>query len=317
MRKQIFNLNFFFILLISIFAAGCNRGKSHVTNETTTRGDIKIGVDDAYQLLADTEIATFQSLYKYARINPIYATEDSVLKLFLADSIRLMVTSRKLTQNEEAYLKENLIIPRTTQVAWDALAFIGNRSNPDSGFSYNKLKDIFLGKITTWKQLNSHSKLGNLKIVFDNQGSSNVRFVMKKFVLNGTLPEYCYSANTNNQVIDYVESHPEAIGIISVNWISDSDDSITHAFLKRVKVMGVSAEFDPDGDDYIKPHPAFIADKSYPFIREVYTISRETFSGLGRGFIQFVANDQGQRIVLKMGMVPATMPVRLIHISKE
>ena len=54
------------------------------------------------------------------------------LRLFLADSVRLMITSRKLTQNEEAYLKEKLIIPRTTQIAWDALAFIVNKSNPDS-----------------------------------------------------------------------------------------------------------------------------------------------------------------------------------------
>jgi phosphate transport system substrate-binding protein len=312
-----FNISILFILLLSIAAVGCHQSKSFVTSETTTSGDIRIGVDDAYQLLADTEIATFQSLYKYSKINPVYATEDSILKLFMADSIRLMITSRKLTPNEEAYLKEHLIIPRTTQVAWDALAFIVNKSNPDSGFKYNQLKDIFLGKVDSWKSLNSKSKLGKLKVVFDNQGSSNVRFVMKKFGITGSLPEYCYSANTNNQVIDFVETHPEAIGIISVNWISDSDDSITHAFLKRVKVLGVSADFDPEGDDYIKPHPAYIADKSYPFIREVYTICRETFVGLGRGFIQFVANDQGQRIVLKMGMVPATMPIRLIQVSKE
>jgi phosphate transport system substrate-binding protein len=317
MMNRNFNFSIFFILLLSITATGCHQGKTHVTNETTTRGDIKIGVDDSYQLLADTEIATFQSLYKYSKINPIYATEDSILKLFMADSIRLMITSRKLNQNEEAYLKENLIIPRTTQIAWDALAFIVNKSNPDSGFKYNQIRDVFLGKIASWKDLNPRTKLGKLKVVFDNQGSANVRFVMKKFGITGSLPEYCYSANTNNQVIDFVEAHPEAIGIISVNWISDSDDSVTHAFLKRVKVIGVSGDFDPEGDDYIKPHPAYIADKSYPFIREVYTISRETFSGLGRGFIQFVANDQGQRIVLKMGMVPATMPIRLIQIKKE
>jgi len=317
MRNQTINFSISVILLLLI-AVGCNKGTSHVsTTETPTRGDIKIGVDDAYQLLADTEIATFHSLYKYSNINPIYATEDSVLKLFLADSIRLMITSRKLTQNEEDYLKEKLIIPRTTQVAWDALAFIANRSNPDSGFRYNQLKNIFLGNISSWKEVNPKSNLGKIKVVFDNQGSSNVRMVMRKFGITGSLPEYCYSANSNNEVIDYVEAHPEAIGIISVNWISDSDDSITHAFLKRTKVMGISPEFEPEGDDFVKPHPAYIADKSYPFIREVYTISRETFSGLGRGFIQFVANDQGQRIVLKMGMVPATMPVRLIQVRKE
>jgi len=118
-------------------------------------------------------------------------------------------------------------------------------------------------------------------------------------------------------VITYVENHPEAIGLISVNWISDRDDSITHAFLKRVKVAAISSEVFSEGDDFYTPHPAYIADKSYPFIREVYAISRETFTGLGRGFIQFVAGDQGQRIILKMGMLPATMPVRLVQIEKE
>ena len=88
-------------------------------------------------------------------------------------------------------------------------------------------------------------------------------------------------------------------------------------FLRRVKVVGVTPEVYSEGDDFITPHPAYIADKSYPFIREVYAISRETFTGLGRGFIQFVADDQGQRIVLKMGMLPATMPIRLVQIRKE
>jgi phosphate transport system substrate-binding protein len=274
-------------------------------------------VDEAYQLLADSEITTFEGLYRYANITPIYASEDSILKLFLADSVRLMITSRKLTENEEAYLKDNLIVPRTTQIAYDAIAFIVNKSNRDSLIRYNTLRDIFKGTVTKWKQINPGSKLGNLKVVFDNQGSSNVRMVVKKFDITGSLPEYCYAANSNPDVIDFVENHPESIGIISVNWISDRDDSITHAFMSRVKVIGISSEFYSEGDDFYQPHPAYIANKSYPFIREVYTISRETFTGLGRGFIQFVAGDQGQRVVLKMGMLPATMPIRLVHISKK
>ena len=318
MMKQSFKNEILIFSLLAILAVSChpNPGQS-INQETTTRGNIKIAVDEGYQLLADSEIATFESLYKNAKINPVFASEDSILHLFLADSVRLMITSRKLTENEEAYLKDKLIIVRTTQIAWDALAFIVNKSNPDSLLRYNVLKDIFTGTTSSWKQINPKSKLGNLKIVFDNQGSSNVRTVIRKFGLTGNLPPYCYSANQNSQVIEYVEKNPESIGIISVNWVSDPDDSITHAFLKRVKVVGITPDFDPSGDDFYKPHPAYIADKSYPFVREVYTISRETFAGLGRGFIQFVANDQGQRIVLKMGMVPATMPIRLVHISKK
>jgi phosphate transport system substrate-binding protein len=84
-----------------------------------------------------------------------------------------------------------------------------------------------------------------------------------------------------------------------------------------VRVVGITSEYFSEGNDFFTPHPAYIADKSYPFIREVYAITRETITGLGRGFIQFVAGDQGQRIVLKSGMVPATMPVRIVQIRKE
>lgn len=315
--KPIFKHCIPLVVLSLLLATSCKSySDKQVNQETPTRGDISIAVDESYQLLADSQIAVFEGLYKYAHITSISASEDSILKLFMADSVRLMITSRKLSNNEEAYLKDKLIIPRTTQIAWDAIAFVVNKSNPDSLIRYNALKDIFEGKIKNWKQLNPASRQGEIKVVFDNQGSSNVRLVMKKFAISA-LPDICYSADSNPAVIDYVKSHPEALGIISVNWVSDRDDSITHAFLRKVKVVGVSSEFFSEGDDFYQPHPGYIADKSYPFIREVYAISRESITGLGRGFIQFVAGDQGQRIVLKMGMLPATMPIRLIHISKE
>jgi phosphate transport system substrate-binding protein len=82
-------------------------------------------------------------------------------------------------------------------------------------------------------------------------------------------------------------------------------------------VVSITSEFNSDGNDFYSPHPAYIANNSYPFIREVYMINRETFSGVGSGFTSFVAGDSGQRIILKMGMVPATMPVRLVEITKK
>jgi phosphate transport system substrate-binding protein len=306
------------LLMLSLLYAGSCKSYSdkQLAKETATRGDIKIAVDESYQLLVDSQISTFTSLYKYAHIHAINASEDSVLRLFMADSVRLMVTSRKLSPNEESFLKDNLVVPRTTQIAWDGVAFLVNRNNPLNDIHYNALKDILNNVSDSWDDIDPSSGLGGIRVVFDNQGSANVRYIMKKFNISA-LPEYCYAANSNPSVVDYVESHDNALGIISVNWISDTDDSISHAFLGRVKVLGVSQEFDTGGNDFFTPHPAYIADKSYPFIREVYAISRETFTGLGRGFIQFVAGDQGQRIVLKSGMVPATMPVRLVQIRKE
>ncbi len=86
------------------------------------------------------------------------------------------------------------------------------------------------------------------------------------------------------------------------------------SFIKKVNVVAVSQQFVNDGS-YYRPQQGFIYDKSYPFVREIYLISRETFSGLGSGFINWACGEQGQRIVLKSGLVPATMPIRLVQIK--
>jgi phosphate transport system substrate-binding protein len=44
-------------------------------------------------------------------------------------------------------------------------------------------------------------------------------------------------------------------------------------------------------------------------------VSREARSGLASGFIAYVASDKGQRVVLKLGLVPATMPIRIVEVN--
>jgi phosphate transport system substrate-binding protein len=307
------------LLGVLFVLVSCSTTPRKFTGETATQGNVKIAVDESYQLLAEAELYTFQSIYRYAKIRPIYASEDSILKLFLndQDSIRIIITSRKLTENEEAFLKGKQIIPRTTRIAYDAIAFIVNKSNSDSLIRFNTLKELFTGSITNWKQVNPKSKLDDIKVVFDNEGSGNVRTIMNKFGIKGSLPGNCVSAKKNAEVVSYVESHPDALGVISVNWISDPLDSISHSFLNRIKVVYVTSEFNSDAGEFYSPHPAYIANQSYPFTREVYVINRETFSGLGTGFTSYIAADQGQRVILRMGMLPSTTPVRVVEIKTE
>jgi phosphate transport system substrate-binding protein len=116
--------------------------------------------------------------------------------------------------------------------------------------------------------------------------------------------------------VDFVSRNPGSMGIISVNWISDKDDSLSMSFVKKINVLAVSQHLSSDGS-YYRPYQGSIYDKSYPFVREVYLVSRETFAGLGSGFIQWATSEPGQRIVLKSGLVPATMPIRLVQVKTE
>jgi phosphate transport system substrate-binding protein len=297
-----------------LLAASCRNpmGVQPLT-EGPTRGNIRISVDESFQLLYDTQLYTFQSFYKDAKIAVSYKPEAEVIADLMNDSVRTVVLTRDLTQAEKDQLAAGKFIARTTKVAYDALALIVNPGNTDSVILDSQLAGIFAGTIKSWKQLNPKSADKPLNVVFDNNKSGNVRYFRERFKLSGNFPENCFAVNNNDEVINYVKNNPSALGIISVNWISDVHDSLSQKFLKDVKVVRVGA------DPYLvcKPYQGYIADKSYPYCRNVYMISRESFNGLGTGFIGFVAGDQGQRIVLKSGLVPATMPLRLVEVKRD
>jgi len=302
------------ITMVILLVASCRNPMGvQPLDEAPTRGNIKISVDESFQLLLDTQLYTFQSQYENAHITPFYKPEVDVLSDFMNDSVRTIVLTRDLTKEEKEYLLSQKFVVRTTKVAHDALALIVNPANPDTVLLDSQFADIFRGKITSWKQINPQSPDNQINVVFDNNKSGNVRYFREKFSLTGNFPSNCFAVDNNQEVINYVKNNPSALGIISVNWISDTQDSISEKFLESVRVVEVGT----NALDYCKPFQGYIAEGSYPFCRDVYMISRETFSGLGTGVASFVAGDQGQRIILKSGLVPATMPIRLIEIKKD
>jgi phosphate transport system substrate-binding protein len=298
-----------------IFLAGCGGDVLNET-DTPTTGKIKVGVDDSYKLLIDAELYTFEALYKYARIDTVIGSEADIIDGFMKDSLPLIIVNRKLTSQEEQYLISRQFIPKTTKIAYDALAFIVNKENPDTTLFYDQIAGIFTGKIVSWKQINpKKSSKDSVKVVFDNFKSGNPRYFREKFNLS-KLPATCFAVTNNEEVINFVEKNKNSIGVISVNWISDKADTVSHGFLKRIKVVSISGPGDNDpGTSFYSPHPGYIVQGDYPFTREVFCINRQTYKGLAYGFSSFIAGEKGQLIILHCGMVPASQPIRLVEIK--
>jgi len=315
-NKELKVMNPLIIMYVSaiLILSSCGNKGPKVLDETPTRGNIKITVDESFQPLLDTEVFTFTHLYTSANVTPQYKPEYDVIEDYMNDSVKVIVSSKKLTDNQIQHLRELQVIARTTTFAYDALALVTNKSNLDTLINYDIIKDIFLGKITRWNEINSKSKLGEIQVIFDNTKSGNIRYFKDLFEIKNNLPGNFFAVKTNPEVIDFVSRNPDAIGIVSVNWISDKSDSLSMSFVKKIKVLAISQPYFNDGS-YYRPYQGSIYDKSYPFVREIYLISRETFAGLGSGFINWACAEQGQRIVLKSGLVPATMPIRLVQIK--
>jgi phosphate transport system substrate-binding protein len=62
-------------LVSSFVLSSCGSASDALTQESTTRGNIRIGVDDSYKLLLETEISTFQSLYPGDPLPPGYCSQ--------------------------------------------------------------------------------------------------------------------------------------------------------------------------------------------------------------------------------------------------
>ena len=316
--KNNISKNTMLIMLVFSFFTACTETDKRFS-DTPTSGEINISADQSLEPIVDAELQVFHGHYKHAKINPFYAGEGDAMDLLLKDSVRVAVVTRELTQEEKEYFKKIKITPRTTKIAYDALAIIAHNSNTDTNLTYNQVRDIFSGKISNWKDINKNSYLGEIRVIFDNKSSSTARFVKEKFLNNSSdFPSNTFATNTNKELVDYVEKNKNSIGIIGVNWISDLDDPSSIDFLKRIKVIAISPPDTAKGaGEFYKPYQAYIAQKIYPLSREVYIVSREARTGLGSGFAAFVAGDKGQRIILKSALVPATAPIRLVSLGNN
>ena len=293
-----------FLALIITFYFGCNN--SDAPSDTPTTGELTLTADETYQPLIDSEADTFIRIYTYADVKVRYKPEAEAFNDLMNDSVRLIIVPRKPNKEELKQFEKWEIVPRVTKVAYDAVTLIGSKDLQDSTFTIAEIKTLLSSEGN-----NSGSK--KIKIVFDNNNSSTISFLKEKTGVTN-FSSNCYALNSSNAVLDYVSKEKNSIGIIGVNWISDKDDTTNFSFLKTAKVLGISADAN---SEILKPYQAYIAQKTYPLFRELYIVSKEAYAGLGAGFTAFVASERGQRIVLKFGLVPATMPVRLVEIINE
>ncbi len=307
--------NILFACLGATLLIACN--KEPVITDTPTSGNMKISVDETFAPIIDSHVYTFQKIYKYAKIEASYKPEGEVVRDLLIDTARLVVLSRELTANEKKVFEKIKITPRVTKIAIDGVAIILHPDNPDTMLSVPELRKIFTGQATSWKQINPASKLSDITIVFDNDNSSTARYIIDSINLKKPLPAKTFASKSNPALVDYVAKNPGAIGILGVNWISDFDDSVAIGFLRKIKVVAVSKTDAPkNADNYYQPFQGYLAQGTYPLKRNLYIISREARVGLGTGFASFVAGHKGQRILLKSGLLPATMPVRLVTVKE-
>jgi len=276
-------------LLAVMFASCADEGPKGPT-DTLTSGTIEIAVDETYRPIVEQQLKVFDSSFPDAHVKASYKSESDCIRAFLNDSARLILATRVLSPEEEKFLEGKKVVATSLAIAKDAVAVVLNHESTDSVFSLSQLKGILTGKFAK-----------KYTVVFDNQGSSTLRYMLDSLIPGEQLGANVFAAKSNDSVINYVSKNPDAIGFVGVSYVSDFTDPEGLAFISNIKVAEVFN--DKMGKSYA-PYQAYIAPNYYPLTRRLFYIHRETYPGLGTGFANFLAKDRGQLIFKQARLFP-------------
>ncbi len=293
-------------LAVSTFQS-CRHKAEKVDNLSRfTSNTTKIGVDESFRPIVDEELYIFQAQNDKAHPVVIYAPENTIINLLLADSLRVLLTSRDLNKEEYHMLTAKNIRPVVSRFAVDAVTLIVNNTSNDTTITVSDIK----------KMLNGNTKQDK-NIVFDNPNSGLVRYLKELSGNKDLKGKNIFSLKSNKEVIKYVSEHPNAIGITGFSWLNDPDKDYADA-LQKVKIVSVKNDTAKNASgQYFSPSQTTLALKQYPLTRNLYFINCTGKYGLGMEFAVFMEGERGQRIILKSGLLPDAIPDRQINIVQK
>ncbi|WP_374165881.1 PstS family phosphate ABC transporter substrate-binding protein [Arcticibacter sp. MXS-1] len=289
-----------FLPLLAFFFVSCS---TNPKQETKTSGTTTILADESFAPIVDDQLFVFESTYPRADIRLVYKAENMLVNALVADSAKVAIMSRLLSPQEAAVFEKKNIKVRKTRFAIDAVALIASKSSADSTISVQEIIDIMQGKEAS------------RRLVFDNPNSSTVRYLKDLAKISKLPSKGVYALKTNSEVIKFVHNNSGVIGVIGINWYKQPGKEL-EPLIEGLRVLGVkNLPGKPGSDKFYKPSQDNLAMELYPLSRDLYIIDCQGGAGLGSGFASFLAGETGQRIVLKSGLLPDSIPPREVFIK--
>ena len=194
--------------------------------------------------------------------------------------------SRFMKETEFKAAVDNGVAPVAHVVALDGLPILVHPANPAEGLTVEQVRDIYMGKITNWKQVGGPD-LKIVKISRDTNSGTYETFeklvMAKERIADGV--EY---VGSNGAVRQRIQNTPAAIGYAGLGFVDDT--------VKALEINGVY----PDRDT--------VSSGVYPIARPLFMFTNG-YPKLGTPLYSFVTlhlSKEGQEIVEEIGFVPVT-----------
>ena len=306
-------------LTLGLFLACGNKPKNSMSYDYDKAASI-FTADESFFPILDEELDVFIATAALDSIRPEYTDQEEAIKKLMNNETWLAFAARSLSERELQNLRDRQFMPRVIPIAYDGLAIIVNNANPDTCITVKDFARILKGEVSRWNEIYPKSKLGEIDVVFDNPKSSTVTFCVDSILDGKPIDSKNIGAvKKSAEVIEWVEKHENAIGIIGSNWLNDKRDTTNVTFQKNITVMKVSRMDSATVRNSWRPYQYYLYNGNYPLVRTIYALLNEPRSGVPSGFAHFCRLPKGQMIFFRAGLLPvqAGMNVREVNVKSE
>jgi len=302
------------LMCFSLLLASCAQKRTaentNIGIEKVYRGELRVDVDPGLEPVMKHQQEVFEYQHDSVNLNIAYKNEAEMLDDFRNKKATVLIMARPLDSLEQQSLitKDTLYV-REIKIAYDAVALIGNKAFNDKDLNLEKLRLYFSP---------ANTSTDGLKMVFEDQHSSVVRFVLTKLGYKEKISSQVYALKSTEEVIDYVKNNKNAIGFIPFNFLSDVEEVGVKRVLDSIKILSLRTKDKIGKDIVVSANQSDIATGDYPLTRNICAEMRFSYEdNLDWLFVNFLFKDRGEKIFLKDGLIPARMPARDIDVNTD
>lgn len=294
--KHFFNKKF---ALLALLLASCRP-----EGDSPTSGHIAVVASESIAPMLRSEVQEFERIYEKTRIDFRAASSRAAIAKLLAGEVKTIFTPRLLNAEERAIASRLDLKVDTFRIALDGIAVIVHKRNPLSQISLPQLAAVYRGEAL----VKPKAQLFSLAL---SRNTATAEFFLQKVLHDSVFARATYVCSTSTQLLALVAQREDAIGFVGMSWLSDylQPHDSAHG---PVKVLALA---ESDTTAAVLLHQSTIYRNEYPLRRTLYCLTTDRSLGVAIGLISFITSASGQKRVLNAGLVPVTMPIKLVKFN--
>jgi len=282
--RKILKYTFFLIVIYSLFTMNV----FSIFKRSSDNKILQLKGSDTILNLSQKVAEEYMKEHPHSRISVTGGGTGTGIAAKINKTIDIALASREMKKSEYEKAHDNGVDVKEVVIAYDAITIVINKKNRVENLSLEQLKNIYLGKITNWKELGGIDKK---IIVISRDSSSGTHLYFKEHVLREgkskgkeEFGKEVLFLPSNESIKQEVTNSEGAIAYLGLGYVDKN--------IKPIKIEDVPATV------------ATVKSKTYPIARAVYWYVNENIDGIGKKLIDYMLSDKGQKIVVKEGFVP-------------